>query len=82
MLNLMLKLITFSRTNVSHLERESKMPVVRKEAMVTVRLSPVRKALYRELAAEEGLRLSEWIRLLADYRVMQRTQGIGRGGTA
>ena len=52
------------------------MPIVRKESMVTLRLTSVRKALYREVAADEGMRLSEWLRLLADHRVMQRTQEV------
>ncbi len=49
------------------------MPVVNKESMLTVRCTPTRKALYREVAAAEGLRLSEWLRLLADHRVMQQS---------
>ena len=53
------------------------MPVVKKEAMVVLRTTDVRKAMYREVAADEGMRLSEWFRLLADHRVMQRTQEVG-----
>ena len=52
------------------------MPIVSKESMVTLRLTTARKALYGEVAADEGMRLSEWLRLLADHRVMQRTQEV------
>ena len=44
--------------------------------MVTLRTTSVRKALYREVAEGEGMRLSEWIRLLADRRVRQQTQRV------
>ena len=50
------------------------MPVIKKESTVTLRVTPVRKALYREIAAAEGMWLSAWLRHLADHRVMERSQ--------
>ena len=65
-----------SHTKVAQF-RENEMSVVKKEATVTLRTTSGRKAVYREVAADEGMRLSEWLRVLADRRVtQQRTQEV------
>lgn len=50
------------------------MRVPLKEAHVGVRTTPARKELWREVAAQEGLRLSEWMRRLAERRVAELTR--------
>ena len=45
--------------------------VQNKTAAMICRTTPARKALYREVAAAEGLRLSDWLRRLADRRVAE-----------
>lgn len=52
-----------------------------KEAPINIRVTPARKAMYREQAAAEGMRLSEWLRRLADQRlaeVASRERSVGR----
>jgi hypothetical protein len=48
-----------------------------KEAHVGVRTTHARKELWREYAAREGLRLSDWMRKLADSRVTASTRDHG-----
>ena len=45
------------------------MPVVNKSELVGFRTTPARKVLYREVAEAQGIRVSEWLRRLADQRV-------------
>lgn len=45
--------------------------VPKKEAVVGVRTTPARKELWREAAARDGLRLSEWMRKLAEERIRE-----------
>ena len=45
------------------------MAVLKKEASLGFRTTLVRKRLYQQMAETEGLRLSEWLRRLADRRV-------------
>lgn len=48
------------------------MPEVNaKTDIVTMRLTPARKATYRTIAALDGLRLSEWLRTLAERRIAE-----------
>lgn len=42
-----------------------------KSELVATRATPSRKALYQEQAAREGMRLSEWLRWLAERRVLE-----------
>lgn len=47
------------------------MAVPNKEAAVAFRTTPQRKTLYRQTAESEGVRISEWLRRLADRRVAE-----------
>lgn len=42
-----------------------------KEAIVGVRTTAARKEVWRETAAREGLRVSAWLRKIADERVSE-----------
>jgi hypothetical protein len=46
--------------------------VPNKTEVITLRVTSGRKALYRDLAARDGFRLSEWLRRLADKRMAER----------
>ena len=46
-----------------------------KSEVVATRVTPPRKALYQETAAREGMRLSEWLRALAELRVRESAEG-------
>jgi hypothetical protein len=48
------------------------MPIPVKDAFVGMRVTPVKRALYRQVAEQEGLRLSAWLRTLADRQVADR----------
>jgi hypothetical protein len=49
----------------------AKPPIPNKSDAIVVRAEPARKWLYIEAAAKEGLRLSDWIRRLADRRLSE-----------
>ena len=49
-------------------------PVPNKEVMVATRVTRSRKALYESVAHSEGVRLSEWLRRVADRRVRELAQ--------
>ena len=50
------------------------MAVLNKSEMVGFRTTPVMKTLYREVAESQGVRISEWLRRLADQRVAELTR--------
>ena len=54
------------------LRRQPVMKIPIKEAHIGLRTTTARKELWRKMAAREGLRLSEWLRKLADRRVAER----------
>ena len=47
------------------------MPVPNKVALLAFRTTVVRKTLYEQMAESEGVRISEWFRMLADARVAE-----------
>jgi hypothetical protein len=49
-------------------------PVPNKEVMVATRVTRARKVLYEQVAHSEGVRVSEWLRRLADRRVNEIAQ--------
>jgi uncharacterized protein (DUF1778 family) len=55
------------------------MAIPTKTEIVSTRATPARKALYRAAAEVEGLRLSEWLRRIADRHAaeMPRERGAG-----
>ena len=65
-----------SKLNVKHkpAPRQDRPPIPNRTALIGARATPARKALYVELAAREGLRLSEWLRQLAERRVRELTR--------
>ena len=50
------------------------MPVVNKSEMVGFRTTPARKTMYREVAESQGVRMSEWLRRLAEDGVAEQTR--------
>ena len=46
-----------------------------KTEILATRTTPIRKALYREQAARDAMRLSEWLRWLADCRLQVGKKG-------
>lgn len=49
----------------------SEKSMMTKDSRIFLRISSGRREMYRQAAAEEGMQLSEWIRRLADRRVVE-----------
>ena len=47
------------------------MAVPNKVALLAFRTTLTRKTLYEQMAESEGVRMSEWLRMLADARVAE-----------
>jgi hypothetical protein len=51
-----------------------------KRSVLSLRVAPLRKALYRAAAASEGMRISEWLRYVADMWIAERGRRPSVGG--
>lgn len=63
------------QTNVTQLstlnKRTNVATIQAKDTQIVLRTTESRKSAYREQAAADGMRLSEWIRRLADRRLAE-----------